>query len=102
RTPLLFAYLAIAGGLLLKGPIALVLPAAVLAMLFLVEGELLRPGTAARLGEFASRLGLWWGVPLVLALGLPWFIWVNIHTGGDFSRVFFWHHNVERGFDGSG
>jgi 4-amino-4-deoxy-L-arabinose transferase-like glycosyltransferase len=103
RWPLLFlAYLAIGCGLLLKGPIALVLPAAVLAVLFLVERELLRPWNAARLGEFANRLGLWWGVPLVLALGLPWFVWVNIQTGGEFFRVFFWHHNVERGFDGSG
>jgi hypothetical protein len=40
---------------------------------------------------------LWWGVPLVLVLTLPWFAWANIQTDGEFFRVFFWRHNIDRG-----
>ncbi|MBY0528052.1 MAG: glycosyltransferase family 39 protein [Gemmataceae bacterium] len=44
------------------------------------------------------RSSLWWGVPLTLALTVPWFWWANEQTGGEFFRVFLWKHNVERGF----
>jgi 4-amino-4-deoxy-L-arabinose transferase-like glycosyltransferase len=104
RLPLLgLAYLAIAAGVLLKGPIALVLPA-VTAIGYrlsafgqtqsLIFGR--RP-----IADSRQPLGLWWGVPLVAALTLPWFLWVNAHTHGEFFRVFFWHHNIERGWGGS-
>src|SRR5205807_632281 len=95
RSLLLLAYLAVAAGLLLKGPIALVLPATVLGVSFLVDGK--RP-----VGKVIHQLGLWWGLPLVVVLALPWFLWANLHTEGEFFLVFFWHHNVERGFDSSG
>jgi 4-amino-4-deoxy-L-arabinose transferase-like glycosyltransferase len=29
-------------------------------------------------------------------LALPWFLLANERTNGEFFRVFFWHHNVER------
>jgi 4-amino-4-deoxy-L-arabinose transferase-like glycosyltransferase len=32
---------------------------------------------------------------------VPWFWWANRATGGELARVFFWHHNVERGLGGS-
>jgi 4-amino-4-deoxy-L-arabinose transferase-like glycosyltransferase len=41
--------------------------------------------------------GLWWGVPLVLLLTTPWFVWANHETKGDLFRVFFLKHNLERG-----
>ncbi|MBL8797418.1 MAG: glycosyltransferase family 39 protein [Planctomycetia bacterium] len=85
-------YLAIAGAVLLKGPIGVVLPAAVLFARTFVEGR----------WRDAWRLtSLWWGVPLVLLLSGPWFWWVNRETHGRFFEVFFWHHNVERGLGGS-
>jgi 4-amino-4-deoxy-L-arabinose transferase-like glycosyltransferase len=87
---LLAAYLAVAAGVLLKGPIGLVLAAAVVAAYRLLERRPLLRG-----------LGLWWGVPLVLALTLPWFLWATAATDGEFFRVFVWHHNVERGIGGS-
>src|SRR5262249_40427656 len=34
-------------------------------------------------------------------LTVPWFWWVNLRTNGEFMRVFFWYHNVERGFGGT-
>jgi 4-amino-4-deoxy-L-arabinose transferase-like glycosyltransferase len=36
------------------------------------------------------------GTLTVLVLTLPWFVWANDTTGGEFVRVFFWHHNVAR------
>jgi 4-amino-4-deoxy-L-arabinose transferase-like glycosyltransferase len=90
RRWLLAAYFLLAVGLLLKGPIAVVLPAAVLLAQRLVERRLN--------WACARELGLWWGVPLTLALALPWYAWVNWQTDGELFRVFFWHHNVQRGF----
>jgi hypothetical protein len=40
------------------------------------------------------------GLLVVAAIALPWFLWVNADTNGEFFRVFFWHHNVAR-FTGS-
>jgi 4-amino-4-deoxy-L-arabinose transferase-like glycosyltransferase len=103
----LLAYLAVAAAVLLKGPIGLVLPAAIVFTHLLVSGELTRNRPAGvSLGRHWRRLahwlGLWWGLPLVLTLTLPWFWCVNVRTEGEFFRVFFWYHNVERGFGGSG
>jgi 4-amino-4-deoxy-L-arabinose transferase-like glycosyltransferase len=104
---LLLAYLAVAAGLLLKGPIALVLPGAVIGVHLLVCGDLTanRPPRTPLWRHLAGQfhaLGLWWGLPLVAALTLPWFLLVNERTQGQFFRMFFWYHNIERGFGGSG
>jgi hypothetical protein len=96
-----FAYLAIAAGLLLKGPIALLLPVAVVGVHLLVERALPSPLRWRAWLRLTRRLGLWWGVPLILLLSLPWYLWANAHTHGEFLRVFFWHHNLERGLGGS-
>lgn len=97
----LIGYLAVAAGLMLKGPIGAVLPIVVLLTYSLFRSPLF----ALRSPLFALRSSLsahlLWGVPLVLALTLPWFIWANIHTNGEFFHVFFWHHNLERGLGGA-
>ncbi len=85
------AYLALAAGLLLKGPIGAVLPLGVAAAWLLINREWPRP----------RRFGLWWGVPLVALLVVPVFLWANTQTGGEFAHSFLWHHNFERGFGGS-
>ena len=87
---LLAGYLAVAAGIMLKGPIGLILPASVIAAHRLLEWFLARRTSH-------SALGLWWGVPLIAALTLPWFLWANAYTGGEFFQEFFWRHNVERG-----
>ncbi len=94
---LFLAYLAVAAGVLLKGPIGAVLPAAAVAAHRLVEGELPPPWRRRAWLRLIHELGLWWGVPLVLALTLPWFIWADLATHGDFFRVFILRHNLERG-----
>jgi 4-amino-4-deoxy-L-arabinose transferase-like glycosyltransferase len=89
-----FVLSALAAGfaVLLKGPIALALIGPV-AVAFLVAE---RFGAAAadrpRLPPTAALLG----VCVVAAVAAPWFVWATAATDGEFARVFFWHHNVER------
>jgi hypothetical protein len=79
------AGLALGLGVLCKGPIALALAGAV-ALTWLV---LIRQRPSPR----------WlWGLLIVAAVSMPWFVWANHETGGRLFDVFFWHHNVERGF----
>ena len=118
-------YLGIAAALLLKGPIGFVLPLVVIvadaiATRFgqrseatgtgseyskclspLLPNTTPNPDRAHSFWTFANGIGLWWGLLLILGLVSPWFIWVNQQTNGEFFRVFFWKHNVERGL-GSG
>ena len=84
----LVGHVALGLGVLLKGPIALVLPGVVIAGVMLVE----RRGPAWR-----QVLRDGWGVAVVLLVAGPWFIWANLETGGRQLDVFFWRHNVERG-----
>jgi 4-amino-4-deoxy-L-arabinose transferase-like glycosyltransferase len=93
---LMLAYLAIAMGILLKGPLGLVLPVGVLSAFLLAEGKRLRIWRPARWPGLIHRLGLWWGLPLVAILTFPWFIAANQATQGEFFHEFFWHHNFER------
>jgi 4-amino-4-deoxy-L-arabinose transferase-like glycosyltransferase len=82
------AAIAAAVGVLLKGPVALALigPAAVAWPV--VE----RPRVP---------IGSWFLIPgIVAAIALPWFLWANAATDGEFFRVFFWHHTIAR-FTGS-
>ena len=97
---LLLAYISIAAGVLLKGPIGAVLPFAVIGSHLLIEGALPPPWRWRPWLRFIHELGLWWGLPLVLALALPWFLWVDAATHGEFFRVFILRHNIERGFGG--
>src|SRR5262249_45436119 len=79
------AYSALAAGILLKGPIALVLPGAALVLYLVVEGDWRHPIQLAR------RLGLWWGLPLSLGIAAIWFVWAERATHDDLFRTFFLH-----------
>jgi 4-amino-4-deoxy-L-arabinose transferase-like glycosyltransferase len=98
---LLVGYLALAAGALLKGPIGILLPLAVVALYLLLEREIPAPWRLRAWWQLARVYGLWWGLPLVAVLTVPWFWWVNERTQGAFFRVFFWHHNFERALGGS-
>jgi 4-amino-4-deoxy-L-arabinose transferase-like glycosyltransferase len=98
---LLAAYLALAIGILLKGPIALVLAAAVVAFFLLIERELPVPWHVRRWWALIHCLGLWWGLPLALGLASIWFLWADAQTDSRLFEVFFWHHNFERAFGDS-
>lgn len=83
-------YTALAMGILLKGPIAIVLPAVVAMVVWFGHRSWNIHATS-----------LWWGGPLMLTIALPWFIWANIQTNNKLWEVFVWYHNVERGLGGS-
>jgi 4-amino-4-deoxy-L-arabinose transferase-like glycosyltransferase len=72
-------------GLLSKGPVAIVLPAAVLVLYSVWHRD----------AVLWSRLHFGTGVPLFLAIAAPWFIAVSI-ANPEFPRFFFWHEHVER------
>ena len=77
--------------LLLKGPIGLVLPTAVLAGYGLIERLPLR-----RLVAVGA------GTAVVAALvAAPWYLWVDAETDGEFLRVFFGYHHFNRAFGGA-
>lgn len=97
----LAAYLATAAGVMLKGPVAVVAPGAVALAYLAVRRELPAPWRGRAWLALGRHVGIWWGVPLVAALTLPWFVWASAHTGGQYFWTFFWHHNVERAFGGS-
>jgi 4-amino-4-deoxy-L-arabinose transferase-like glycosyltransferase len=94
------AYIALAFAAMLKGPIGVVLAAAVVLAFLLVEGALPLPWQYRSWLALAHQLGVWWGLPLVLALAGPWFVWAGIQTKGSLLWTFIWHHNVERAFGG--
>lgn len=96
----LLAYLAVALGILLKGPIAVVLPAVVGGALLLLETISQSSPNKDRTWSLRCST-LWWGIPLMLVITAPWFIWANIQTCNRLFEVFFWYHNVERGLGGS-
>jgi len=94
------AYLMMAAGMLLKGPIGLVLPLAVVAANSAMErwskGESAAQARAATPYLARAAGSLVWGIPLTIFLAAPWFMLANQRTHGEFFRVFFWHHNVGR------
>jgi len=102
---LLLAYLSLAAGVLLKGPIGLVLPLAVTLAHLTVQAWLEDGRALSVLSSICRRcwrdLECWWGLPLVVLVTAPCLWWLDAETGGQFSRVFLWHHNIERGLGGS-
>jgi 4-amino-4-deoxy-L-arabinose transferase-like glycosyltransferase len=97
---LVVAYLAAAAGVLLKGPVGVVLPVAAIAAYLIGRREWPAAWEFRAWLALARRLGLWWGLPLLLLLTLPWFLAAEEDTGGELFRVFFWRHNVERALGG--
>jgi 4-amino-4-deoxy-L-arabinose transferase-like glycosyltransferase len=92
----LLAAIAAAVSVLLKGPVG---PALIgtAAVLWLVTERLTQPPMCRPRVPLLS----WLLIPgVVAALALPWFIWANQATAGEFVQVFFWHHTIAR-FTGS-
>jgi 4-amino-4-deoxy-L-arabinose transferase-like glycosyltransferase len=117
-------YTALGLAVLLKGPIALVLVMAVVVLRGIARKPDTSPMAEARNAESTRRLSrvlnfvfrirfgfrtsifgfprsVRWGLPLMLLIAAPWFIWANFETEGRLWEVFFWYHNVERGLGGS-
>jgi 4-amino-4-deoxy-L-arabinose transferase-like glycosyltransferase len=102
RLLLIVGYLASALGILLKGPIGLVLPLAILTTTLLLEGRWPAFWEVRAWGRLLRELGAGWGVLLILAVVVPVYLWAERASGGRFFAEFLWHHNLERGLGESG
>lgn len=87
RDILLF-YLAIALGILSKGPVAIILPG-ITVFIFLL---------AKRSFNFKTikELKLIWGLLIILLIASPWFYAAHINTNGDWTKGFLLDHNINR------
>jgi 4-amino-4-deoxy-L-arabinose transferase-like glycosyltransferase len=90
-------YIAIALGILLKGPIAAAL-AVVVALGMTIMAKVAHADSAPAGGRVTRYASLGWGTALVVAIAGPWFLWANWETHGQLWDVFFVYHNFERGF----
>ena len=104
--PGLFGALAI----MLKGPIGLVL---VLGVRVISQLGARSPQSETQADSSGRRVGLVrrfvgpgfrWPIlepALAILIALPWFLAVHVATDGEFTRVFFWYHHVNRAFGGA-
>jgi len=73
-------------GMLAKGPVALVLPSAVMLLFLLWERQLRRLWDWRMLG----------GVLAFLLVAAPWYVWVGLETKGKWLYEFFYNQNMLR------
>jgi len=80
------AYVAIALGILAKGPIALAMPVMIMGSFLIL------------MRDFSSwpRFRPWMGLTIITVIAVPWYVTVGILTNGEWLKVFFLHHNIER------
>ncbi len=83
------AYVAVALGMLAKGPLGALLPGAVFGIFLLWQRDLRALG----------RLGIVWGVPLVAVLIAPWYVAACSRGGEAFCRELVLRQNFEMFFD---
>jgi len=81
------AFMTMGLGFLTKGPVAVIIPAAVSFLFFLVQGQW-RLWLKAVLNP--------WGIALFLLIALPWYIVQYLREGQAFIDGFFLRHNVQR------
>jgi 4-amino-4-deoxy-L-arabinose transferase-like glycosyltransferase len=74
-------------GMLAKGPVALVIPAAVLGSFLLVS-----PAARARWRGLLDP----WAWLILLTMALPWYAWYGWHSDGEFLRYFLLRENAGR------
>jgi len=89
RSQLWFAlfYVMLALAVLTKGPVGIVLPGLIISLFLLMTGQF---------GQTLRSMGLWWGIPLLSILTIPWFVAVIHANGSAYIDSFFGYHNFER------
>ncbi|WP_163709355.1 ArnT family glycosyltransferase [Mangrovibacterium lignilyticum] len=87
-------YIFLGLGILAKGPVGLLLPA-LSAFVFLLATQTFNWRTILALKP-------WWGILLTLLFSLPWYLAVDMETGGRWTQGFFWEHNFDRFNSGMG
>ncbi len=74
-------WLSMAAGFLLKGPVSLLVAGLTGLGLWLWDRRRLGKG-----GRWWRPLARWWGPALFAAVALPWFVWIELATGGAFLQ----------------
>ncbi len=85
---LFWCYACIGFGTLVKGPVAIVIPGAVIFVFLLM--------TKSFKWQVIRKFNPFLGALLVLIIAMPWYILVHIKTNGLWTEGFFLQHNVGR------
>jgi 4-amino-4-deoxy-L-arabinose transferase-like glycosyltransferase len=80
-------YVLIAGAILTKGPVGIVLPGLIVATFLLYLGKL---------REVLREMRLFVGILIIIGLSVPWYALVIWRNGWNFINSFFGYHNLER------
>lgn len=80
-------YVLIAGAILTKGPVGIVLPGVIIGLFLLYLGNAL---------EVLREMRLLLGSVVIAAIALPWYVLVIWRNGRAFIDSFFGYHNLER------
>ncbi|MDZ8134679.1 MAG: glycosyltransferase family 39 protein [Nostoc sp. DedQUE04] len=80
-------YVLIAGAILTKGPVGIVLPGLIVAAFLLYVGKM---------REVLREMHLLVGTLIILALSVPWYALVIWRNGWNYINSFFGYHNLER------
>ncbi|MBN3905104.1 MAG: glycosyltransferase family 39 protein [Nostoc sp. NMS1] len=83
----LACYVLIAGAILTKGPVGIVLPGIIIAAFLLYVG---------RFREVLREMRLFVGILIILGLSVPWYALVIWRNGWNYINAFFGYHNLER------
>jgi 4-amino-4-deoxy-L-arabinose transferase-like glycosyltransferase len=102
-------YVAMGFAVLAKGPIGVVMPLGVIgSYLLFFDGRVDAPAGSGwlrrmtryfaprRILRVARTMQVVWGLPLALAVALPWYILVAIQTDGEWIKGFLGTHNIGR------
>ncbi|MEH2008315.1 ArnT family glycosyltransferase, partial [Nostoc sp.] len=80
-------YVLIAGAILTKGPVGIVLPGLIVAAFLLYVGKF---------REVLREMRLFVGILIIIGLSVPWYALVIWRNGWNYINSFFGYHNVER------
>ncbi|MBG1270952.1 glycosyltransferase, partial [Nostoc sp. WHI] len=80
-------YVLIAGAILTKGPVGIVLPGLIVAAFLLYLGKL---------REVLREMRLLVGILIIIGLSVPWYALVIWRNGWNYINAFFGYHNLER------
>ncbi|MBN3925268.1 glycosyltransferase family 39 protein [Nostoc sp. NMS4] len=80
-------YVLIAGAILTKGPVGIVLPGLIVAAFLLYVGKV---------REVLREMHLLVGMLIIIALSVPWYALVIWRNGWNYINSFFGYHNLER------
>ncbi|WP_066425291.1 glycosyltransferase family 39 protein [Anabaena sp. 4-3] len=83
----LACYVLIAGAILTKGPVGIVLPGIIIGAFLLYVGQL---RTVIR------EMRLFFGLVIIFTLSVPWYVLVIWRNGESYINSFFGYHNIER------